>query len=183
MKTKHLLKTGLAFAFLMLISSQVSAGMWGQNYGSMMGRGMMNGPMMGSTGYNNYGPALTETKQAEVKEIEDKYQGQLTEKETALRNKAAQLQTAESNDSATLGERKKLRNELYDLEQDYWVTRNKANQEIGSVIGTPYYGNTGWGPSYCTWHDNHPGMYGNSTPHMYSQRTPMMNYGRGGCRW
>ena len=175
MKTKHFLATGLAVAMAVLISSQAGAGMWGRNHGPMMG-----GPGVG----HGYAATLSETQREEAAKIEEKYRPQLNEKETALRNKAAELQTAQAKDSTTIGELTALRDELYVLEQDYWSLRDKVNQEISRAIGAGYYGNMGWGAGYCAWHDDHPGMYGsNAAPRMYGQRGAMTGYGRGWCRW
>ena len=103
--------------------------------------------------------------------IEAKYQKQLTDKEAAVRAKAAELDTALADGSTTLGKANTLRSELYAMEQDYWRLRSQVNQEIGAG----YSGPMGWGPMYCSWHDSHPGMYGGNGA--------MMGSGGGWCRW
>ncbi len=137
--------------------------------------------MMGSFGYNST-IALTEDQKTAVNDIEEKYQADLTEKETAIRDKATDLQTAQTNDATTFGEIKILRNDLFTLEQDYWTLRNTVNQEISSTIGSNYYGNTGQGAGNSTWHNNHYGMAGN-TSHMYGQRGSMMTTASNLCNW
>lgn len=154
MKKEKILVTVLATALSLGVISQ--AGAW------------MGGPMM--MGANN--PALTAEQKQKAQAIEAKYQKHLTDKEAAVRAKAAELDAALADGSTTLGKANTLRSELYAMEQDYWRLRSQVNQEIGAG----YSGPMGWGPMYCSWHDRHPGMYGGGNG-------TMMGSGGGWCRW
>ena len=160
MKKGKILIAALVTAFSLGAISQAGAWMGGPMSGPM------GGPMMGANK-----PALTAEQKQKAQAIEAKYQKQLTDKEAAVRAKAAELDTALADGSTTLGKAKTLRSELYALEQDYWRLRSQVNQEIGAG----YSGPMGWGPMYCSWHDNHPGMYGGNGA--------MMGSGGGWCRW
>lgn len=158
MKKGTILVTALATALTLGAVSQ--AGAW------------MRGPMTGP-----YTPAFSAEQQQKAQAIEAKYQKQLADKEAAIRTKAAELDTAMADGSTTLDKTNTLRSELYTLEQDYWRLRSQVNQEIG--VG--YNGPMGWGPMYCSWHDNHYGMYGGNGN--MAGPGPMMGYGAGWCRW
>ncbi len=175
-RKKLVIAAALAFAMVTVAVSQGSARMWENNYGPMMSRGMM-----GNYGNSNTTTLTTEQRSA-AKTIEVKYQAELNDKEAVIRKKVAELQTAQTKDDTTFGNIKALRSELYTLEQDYWTLRDKVNQEISQATGSDYYGNMGWGPGYCDWHNDHQGMYGGAS-HMYSQRGSMMGNGSNWCNW
>ena len=161
MKKEKILVTVLATALSLGVIPQAGAWMGGPMSGPM------GGPMMGP---NN--PALTAEQKQKAQAIEAKYQKHLTDKEAAVRAKAAELDTALADGSTTLGKANTLRSELYAMEQDYWRLRSQVNQEIGAG----YSGPMGWGPMSCSWHDGHPGMYGGNG-------AMMMGSGGGWCRW
>ncbi|MDA8164793.1 MAG: periplasmic heavy metal sensor [Desulfobacteraceae bacterium] len=145
-----------------------------------LGNAWMMGPMYpGSMMGNQY--ALTADQQKKAVAIEAKHQKELADKEAAIRAKAAELDAALANGSTTLGDSSRLRDELYALEQDHWQLRARVNREISQATGTTYYGNMGWGPASCAWHDGHYGMYGGYGGHGRGQM--MGGYGRGWCRW
>lgn len=159
MKKEKILITTLVTALTFGVISQAGAWMGG-----------MGGPM---TGTNR--PTITAEQEKKAREIELKYQKQLADKESALRVKAAELETALADGSTTVNKANTLRSELYALEQDYWRLRSQVNQEIG----TGYSGPMGWG---CSWHDNHPGMYGGYGT-MMGPGAMMMGNNGGWCRW
>lgn len=116
-----------------------------QMNGQMMPQGMMHGDMMAT---------LTADQQKEVIAIEAKYAEDLETKEMALHKKGAELSTALNDETTTIATVKRLRTELAGLEQEYWQLRQEINQEIGTKIGTTYYGENGMGPENCPMHQS-----------------------------
>lgn len=175
MKKGKLLITGLAIA-LTFTAAQGFAWMRGP---------MLNGQMVDS----RYAASLTAEQKTEARKIEAKYQKELADKEAALRTKSMELNNALADGSTTLDKTNGLRAELYALEQEYWQLRSSVNREIGQAIGTTYYGDMGWSPMNCAWHDAHPGMYGghgNMVGMMGMNRQSGNMYGPGygsWCRW
>ena len=163
MKVKKII-TALAIGLSIGAVSQAGAMMGG---GPIMGRMMANngsnmGPMMNHNGMgrmmggmNNV--TLTPEQQAQVDEIESAYQDELQKKETAIQTKIAELDKAFADDSTTIGETNTLRQDLYNLRQDYWQTRRTINDKIGQKLGSTYYGVGGWGPQYCAMSNNSMG--------------------------
>lgn len=132
--------------------------------GSMMGQRynqdhmqMMNNNGMGRmmSGMNNV--SLTPEQQSQVKEIENAYQDELQEKETTIQAKIAELDKAFADETTTIGETNTLRQDLYNLKQDYWQTRRTINSEIGQKLGSTYYGSDGRGPQYCAMDSDYVG--------------------------
>ncbi|MFP7753328.1 periplasmic heavy metal sensor [Thermodesulfobacteriota bacterium B35] len=145
-------------------------------FAATQGFAWMHGQMM--TGHMTGAPAttLTADQQKQAREIEARYQKQLAAQEGALQAKAGEIRTALADTNTTLGQANALRNELFNLEQQYWQLRMQVNREISQAIGSPYYGAMGWGPQYCSWH-NHGGGHGyGSTGNAYG---PMAM----GCDW
>ncbi|MCB2181294.1 MAG: periplasmic heavy metal sensor [Desulfobulbaceae bacterium] len=148
--------------------------------------GLANGPWGGPMMHDQVNQNFSVDQQKQIEQIEQKYQQQLTEKEEAVRGRSIELDKALAKDSTTIAEANQLRSELYTLEQEYWQLRTAIDQEVGKTIGTTYRGTYGWGPGYCSWHDDHSGMYGRE--HNYNKmrrgnNTSYMAYGPGNCRW
>ena len=172
MNRKYFITAGLALSMVFFIAAQSAA----QSNGRMWCRSY--GPMMSEPGGGYYsGQALTTSQQDKANKIEEKYRAKLTKKETAIREKAAELKASEEKDSTTLGEANNLRDELYAIEKDYWALRNNVNLKISKALGRSSYRNMGCEFGNCSWHDDHPGRY--ATASMYSQRGPARDYGCG----
>ncbi|HFQ80749.1 MAG TPA: periplasmic heavy metal sensor [Desulfobacterales bacterium] len=176
MKTKTIIT---AVAITLTLGLAVQAGAWmrgpGNYYdcdGPMMG-GMMNsghGYMMG-----NGAATLTPAQQQQVNKITSQYQTELQTKEKAIQDKIAAINKAYNNNSTTVSQLRALRQELYNMRQDYWQTRRTINNKIAGTLGTNYYGAGGWGPAFCAY-NNGGGIGGPGANGM------MMNRGWY-CRW
>ena len=188
MKTKTII-TALAIGLSIGIVSQAWARMGESGHyngsGRMMGRmmddqgmgQMMNGRGMGRMMGANNNFSLSPEQQQQVKDIDVRHQDELQAKEEGIRLKIVELDKAYANDTTTIAQVNALRDDLYNLKQEYRQTRITINNEISKALGSAYFGSGGWGPQYCLM----DGMYmGGST----GGSGQMMNYNSGyRCRW
>jgi len=151
MKAKTII-TALAIGLSIGVVSQ--AGAW---MGDGPGHRNVDGPMMGQMMHHNgmgmmggtNNVSMTPEQQSQVQDIKGAYQNELQDKEAAIQAKIVALDNAYADESTTVGEVNVLRQDLYNLKQDYWQTRRTINNEISQKIGSTYYGVGGWGPEYC----------------------------------
>jgi Skp family chaperone for outer membrane proteins len=110
---------------------------------------------------------------AKIDEVRQKYDAEMSTLEAKLRATSRDLdQAVIDQDSAKTG---KLRQKLYDLEQEYYTIRDKAWAEMAQVGAGRNWGSGGWN---CRWHDDHAWDRGGNRH--------AGNWGRGhrgGCCW
>ncbi len=143
MKGSKTIITGLVVAASIALAAQGYAWMGG-NGNRHCGPGGGPGAMMGTyTATAN----LSAEQRAQVQAIEAKYQDQITAKQDAILAKRTELQKALADDTTTVGEINRLRDELRTLHQDLWKIRTTVNQEIKDQVGIDTFGPMG--PGFC----------------------------------
>ncbi len=152
MKGRKTLITSLAIGAALFAAASSYAWMGGRaghmGYGPMMmGPGMMGPGCDGPAMHGYAATRLTEEQRAQAQEIEEKYRQEFTSRQQAILDKQAELRKALADDTTTVADLNRLRDELRSLRQDLWTLRSTVAKEIAEATGVDT--SAFMGPGWC----------------------------------